>query len=237
MRILAIMSIWEDERVRAGMARQLRDRQRLLDAGAARLGWKLGLGGDAPRRRLGTDGPLVGCLTDATRVAPGAEVAIGDWGVPVLEAEIAVRMGADVSQQADRATAAAAVDALAPAIELADLRGPQDDVEEILAGGLFHRSVLLGDWDSGRAGLVLDGVRLDLDGTQPYARDAPPTALLGDLAELVAHTARALGAFGEQLIAGDVVLTGAIVPPIPVNPGERVTARFGPLGAIEITLV
>src|SRR5690348_9351728 len=35
---------WDDARVLAGMHRQLEQRERMLAAGAARIGWKLGLG-------------------------------------------------------------------------------------------------------------------------------------------------------------------------------------------------
>src|SRR5438067_3521539 len=45
---------------------------------------------------------------------------------------------------AGRAATVAAIAALGPAIELADLNPPPDDVEVVLAGNIFHRRVILG---------------------------------------------------------------------------------------------
>jgi 2-keto-4-pentenoate hydratase len=147
------MPIWEDERVRAGLARQLATRRALLDDGAEHLGWKVGVGTPAAMAAIGTDGPLVGFLTRRGELAPGAEAVIADWGAPVAEAEIAVRLGTDLEAGATRERAAAAVDAVAPAIELADVAGDRTDVEAVVAGNVFHRHVLLGPWDPARAGL------------------------------------------------------------------------------------
>ncbi len=227
------MAIWDDARVRRGMERQLELRARMLDGGAQPIGWKLGLGTAAAMEALGTDGPLVGFLTDRTLLRPGATVALAGWTNPMLECEIAVRLGRDVPGDADRDAAAAAVDAVAPAIELADVAGPRDDPEAILAGDVFHRHVLLGDWDTARAGLVLDGVTLGVDGV---VEGADPQAVTGDLAELVRHTAAALAAFGERLRAGDAIITGAAIPPLPVAPGDAVACRFAGLGTLGVTL-
>jgi 2-keto-4-pentenoate hydratase len=230
------MAIWDDPRVRAGMERQLDARRAVLADGAAHLGWKVGMGTPAAMAAIGTDGPLIGFLTQRGRLEDGGEVGIRAFGAPVAEAEIAVRLGSAVARGATRDEAAAAVDAVAPAIELADVAGDRTDVEAIVAGNVFHRHVLLGPWDTGRAGLRVADVRLDFTGRETYGTQVDPTAGLGDLTDVVRHVADALDAFGEALRAGDVIITGSILPPQPVVAGEDLTVRLSGLGDLRLRL-
>jgi len=215
-----------DDRIAAGMARMLGTRDTLLYDGAQRLGWKAGFGTAAGMQALGIDAPLVGFMTSATLVADGATIDLDGWGNPLLESEIAVRMGADVGGDATRAQAAAAVDALAPAIELTDLdvEIAKRGVEEVLAHGIFHRAVVLGEWDASR-------------GSAADASDADPQAVIGDIAEVVRNTAEVLADAGDGLRAGDVVITGAIVTPAPLSAGQHVRVSFSGLGSLELQFV
>jgi 2-keto-4-pentenoate hydratase len=135
---------------------------------------------------------------------------------------------------AGREDVAAAIDALAPAIELVDLSGPADDVEEMLATNIFHRAVVLGDWDEGRAGAGLEGITLDVEGHDVAGAD--PTAVLGDLVEVVRRVADALADAGETLRAGQFVICGSVVAAFRVQPGERVRCAFSALGDVEVEL-
>jgi 2-keto-4-pentenoate hydratase len=219
-----------DARVDAGMRAQL---ALLRERDAAPIGWKAGMNAPEPRKKLGLTRPLVGFLTDATLVPSGGSVAVGGWTAPRLEPEIAMRVGADVPGGASRDAVAAAVDAVAPAIELVDPTGPGDDVEEILAQNIFHRAVVLGAWDAERAGGRLDGVALDVEGR---VSRADPTAVLGDLVDVVRGVADALADAGETLRAGQFVICGSVVPAIEVAPGDGITCRFTGLGDVAVSL-
>ena len=223
----------DDPRIDAGMRRQLQLRRERTGAGARPIGWKAGLNAPEPKRKLGLTRPLVGFLTDATLVPSGGEVSIGGWTKPTLEPEIAMRLGADVPGGASRDAVAAAVDALAPAIELVDVDTPPDDVEAVLAGNIYHGAVVLGAWETGRAGASLDGIALDVDGR---VEAADPTAVLGDLVEVVRGVADTLADAGETLRAGEFVICGSVVPAFQVEPGERVTCRFSGLGEVAVAL-
>src|SRR5207253_7042184 len=102
--------------------------------------------------------PLVGFMMQTSLVPNAGIVSFAGWHKPVAEPEIAVHMGQDLPGGADRATAIAAIAGLGPAIELADLNPPPDDVEVTLAGNIFHRHVMLGASDASRAGAKLDGL-------------------------------------------------------------------------------
>src|SRR4051794_6951606 len=115
------MTMWTDPRVVRGTQRQLEARDALVAEGARPIGWKAGLGTRAAMDAMEIDGPVFGFLTDRSLTPDDGEVEIGGWANPLLEAEIAARLGTDLGPGADRATAAAAIDAIAPAIELVDL--------------------------------------------------------------------------------------------------------------------
>jgi 2-keto-4-pentenoate hydratase len=219
-----------DPRIERGMRAMLELRRARLAAGQRPLGWKVGFGAPAALDRLGIDRPLVGFLTDRGMLEDGAEVAIGDWAAPMLEAEIAVHLARDVGEDVREAIAG-----LSAAIELADVDPPSTDPEAILAGNIYHRHVLLGSLDRERSSTTGISARLVRDGEE-LAHTGTPEALTGDVVEVVRLTAELLSASGERLRAGDVVITGSIFPPLAIAPGERVTAEVPPLGSLTVAL-
>ena len=210
--------------VERGMRAMLELRAERLAAGDRHLGWKVGFGAPAAMERLGIDRPLAGFLTHGGLLPDGARVEIGDWTAPALETEIAVRIGPDLG-----------IGGLAAAIELADVHPPPSDPEAVLSGNIFHRHVLLGPVHEDRRDAAGIGARLVRDGEE-VARTDDPEALTGRLADVIAVTGANLEAAGERLRPGDIVITGTVLPPLPVEPGQRVRAELGPLGGLTVEL-
>ena len=119
-----------------------------------------------------------------------------------------------------------------PALELADIDPPPEDPERILAGNIYQRGVALGR-PAERRSLTGATARVVVNG-EPRLVDDPeePT---GPLIGLLRHVADLLGAFGERLRAGEVVICGAVVPPVPIAPGDRVEYELHPLGALSLS--
>ena len=133
-----------DPRIARGTARMLVLREQTIADGAEPLGWKAGFGAPAALAKLEIDRPLVGFLTRDRLLPSGATVSVADWANPMFEAEVAAHLSADIGPGATPAEALAAVGGWSVAIELADVSPPPSDIEEILAGNIFHRHVLLG---------------------------------------------------------------------------------------------
>lgn len=228
----------QDPRILAGMERQLELRRARIAAGDSPLGWKLGFGTPAAMEGLGTDAPLVGFLLGRAELEPGATVSIAGWTNPVIEPEIAVTMGTDLPATTDREVVREAIAALGPAIELADLSFPPDDVEAILAGDVFQRHVILGRADRTRSGGDLEGLagRVERDGA-PLATVDDLQAAPGDLLDNVMHVANLLASFGEVLRAGEVVITGSVIPPIRADGPTKVRYALDPIDTIAVELV
>jgi 2-keto-4-pentenoate hydratase len=216
-----------DPRVLAGMKAQLATRATRIAAGSRRLGWKAGFGAPAALQKFGLPGPLVGFMLAEARVAPGDPVSISGWTKPVAEPEIAVWLGADLADGCDMSKVQEAIAAIGPAIELADLDPPPEDVTRILAGNIFHRRVVLGRADTSRAGARLDGlvghVTRSGTNTPPLTADALETNT-GRVLDVVAHIASTLAACGEKLERGDVIICGSVVPPIFLEPPDSAVA-------------
>jgi len=216
---------WDDPRIARGMEKQFATRRARIAAGEKPLGWKVGLGAKGAMERLNIKMPLVGYMMQKSLLPNGSTASVAGWTQPVAEPEIAVHMAADLPGGADRAATVAAIGALGPAIELADLNPPPADVEVTLAGNIFHRHVILGPADRSRAGARLDGLTglVFRRGTQ-VARQEDLQANIGNIVDIVAHVAGTLAAYGEKLSSGDVIITGSIVPPPLIEPDESAFA-------------
>ena len=202
-----------------GLSGQLQLRSELVAQGHRPIGWKAGFGAPPWRERFRTDGPLVGFMTEATLLDDGAEVDISGWARPVAEPEIAAYLGSDLAPGSGPAGARAAISAIGPAIELADIDPPPEAVHEILVGNIFHRGVVLGPSDPGRAGADLTGLeaRVRVD-RREQARTDRLEELAGGVIEVVSSL-RSAGGPGRDDEAGDVVICGSVVPPIDLFPG------------------
>jgi 2-keto-4-pentenoate hydratase len=221
-----------DPRVERGMRAQLATRAERIDAGERPLGWKLGFGTAQFMERHGTGGPLVGFLMRSGLIESGSAIPIGGFANAVLEPEVAAHIGSDLPAGAGDAAAEAAIAGLGPAFELADLDPPPDDVERILEGNVYQRGVVLGQADARRS---LAGVtaRVVVNGEPTVVED--PEGPTGPLIALIRHVADLLAAFDERLRAGDVVICGALVPPMSVSPGDRVDYELDPVGTLSVT--
>lgn len=230
---------WNDPRVVAGLQTQLAAWRTALGDGAGRIGWKVGFGAPASLELMQINAPLLGHLTDTTQLAPGAVVDVGSWEQGIVEFEVAVAMAADVEPDASAKDAAGSVAALGPAIELANIDlpiGPKH-VEHIVAGNIFHRSVIFGDFDAGRAGLDISGLtaHIAVDGAERSVV-TQLEALTGDYGGIVATVAKTLAGHGERLRAGDVIITGSVIAPIPVSAGRVFTFSLRPMEPIAVTV-
>ena len=229
---------WDDPRISRGMAAQLRHRRELLDAGYKPLGWKLAFGGPAAMERLHTNAPLVGFLMQNALVPSGSTLSVDGWTKPAAEPEITVHLGKDLPAGADRDTTKAAIAGVGPAIEVADVDHPSDDVEGTLACDIYQRHIILGHSDPTRSGGMLDSLvaRVLRNGAE-FASITDPKSLqtlTGELIDIVRHTANLLSVFGETLRAGEIIIAGSIIPPIWIAPSEEIVFDLAPVDRISI---
>lgn len=205
---------WERPAVRDGMRRMLDLRAARLDAGEQPIGWKLGFGAPSSLEKFGLSGPLVGFLTDRTLHQPGSRLSIEGWKRPVAEPELAVHIAEDIPDGSN--DIAGAIQGIAAAVELADVDPPPEDIAEVLGGNIYHRAVITDvaafrsvSVGRLRARVVIGG---DVVGIEDLEE------LTGELHRILGHCADLLGAAGETLRAGDIVIAGSVIPPVLLHP-------------------
>ena len=225
----------DDPRILHGMEKQLQHRRDRLNAGEKAIGWKVGFGALSALERLQIEAPLIGFLTEKTLLPSGETVSITGWVKPAAEPEIAVYMGKDLVGRVDREFAQAAISSIGSAIELADVNFPPDDVERILAENIYNRHVILGHPDPSRAGCRLDDLEASVfrNGIE-LARTYDLQALTGDIIDIVCHLSNLLSVLGERLRTGEIIIAGSIIPPIWIEPNDRINYTLEPMSMITV---
>lgn len=228
-----------DPRIANGMRKQFELLRRRLDAGAKQIGWKVGMGAPAAQERNKLTAPLIGFLLDRAKLSLGATVSLKGWTKPAAEAEIAAHILRDVPAGADRDTVRAAIGALGPAIELADVDCPMDDVERALACDIWQRHVILGAPDTSRAGARLDGLsgRVTRSG-KDVAVPANLETNIGEVVGIVRHVADVTAALGDGLRAGQIIICGSLTAPMFLEPDETgIDFTLAPIGSVSVRFV
>jgi 2-keto-4-pentenoate hydratase len=200
------------------------------------VGAKIGLTSRAVQESLGVYQPDFGVLFADMAVPDGAEVDLGRLLQPRVEAEVAFVLGADLPyEQVTVADVIGATDHLLPAIEIVDSRvagwdiSIVDTVADNASSGLFVLGTTprrIADVDLRLCGMVLEHAG------EPVSVGAG-AACLGNPAHAVAWLAEAVARSGRPLRAGDVVLSGALGPMVPVTPGAAYEARISGLGSVR----
>jgi 2-keto-4-pentenoate hydratase len=173
-------------------------------------------------------GPVIGHLTSATSLEPGGVYDARGAVDLRADAEVGLRLRADVDPDASREDAQAAIAGFGAALELVDLGDSPVGAERIVETNVWHRAYALGPLDRSWPLEGVEGRLVVADEVRVSARaDA-------DYPDLVRTVARLLGEMGERLLAGDCLITGSVVQ-VPIEPGDEVIADLGPLGRTQLT--
>ena len=179
-------------------------------------GWKVALTTPVMQRLAGIDHPCAGGIHEAYVYRSPVTLRAADYVRIGIEAEIAVRLSADLSGGGHtRESVAAAVGAVAPSIEIVDDRACDYDALDglaLVADNSFNFGVVLGPETAGWRGVDLPalGGRLVING-EVVGEGTGGAVMGGHPFEAVAWLANALAARGRELRAGDIVMTGSIV--------------------------
>ncbi len=205
-------------------------------AGRRVVGQKIGLTSVAVQRQLGVSQPDFGVLFDDMLIADGGTLSSADVLQPKAEGEVAFVMGRDFDNP--RATVVDLMSAVAyalPAIEIVDsrLKDWKITIADTVADNASSAFFVLGSQPQSLAGLDLltCGMMLTLDGS--VASVGAGAACMGHPLAAAAWLAATLSSRGEPLRAGDIIMSGALGPMVPIVPGNQVRVRIGGLGSAE----
>lgn len=224
----------------AAVQRAMAERRGAMPVG----GFKIGATGRRMQALLGVDHPCAGFMAAADVYAAPTALSFGAYRRPLIECELAVRIGRDLpAAPRDIAEVAAAIATVFAAIEIVENRYGPPPVGDLAGVGLptvvadqfYHAAAVTGaereDWRALDL-LAIEG-RVAIDGQERAT---------GRGEELLGHPLRGLAwlsgdaiaaAFGG-LRAGQVVLLGSVTPPVALDGPCDVRVTFD--GLPEVVL-
>ena len=223
-----------DPRIVSGMQRHFLRFDARLAAGEHRFGYKVAFNSQQLQATLGIPFSLVAGMTE-TSLHPPEPYGLAGSSKLGLEAEVAAILGEDVQQDDSMEAAATAVRAFAPAIEVVDFDRPLTELEEVLAEGVFHRAVALGDHIPVPQGANLRGIpaRIRYNGAATADIDAGDAT--GDVPALLLHLAKLLARYGQRLKRDDVVILGSMTKVVFPDLGDRFSVQLANHAPVALT--
>lgn len=209
------------------------------------LGWKIAATSEAGQRHINVDGPLGGRVLADRVHADGEVVSLSENSMCLAEPEFVFVLGSPLVARPHPYTSAEvmeAVSALRFGIEL-----PSSRFTDVTAAGALqmiadnacgHRFVLGQMATSAWVSADLSGVSMTahVDGPSGARRvQGVGSNVLGDPVAALTWLVNELSAVGIDLAAGDFVTTGTCSEPIPVAPGDTLSANFAGLGMVTCT--
>lgn len=210
--------------------------ERWQAAGRRVVGRKIGLTSTAVQRQLGVDQPDVGALLADMGLVDGEPVPAGAVLQPMVEAEVALVLARDLAQPDVTLTELlGAVDCVLPAIEVVGSRiaGWDITILDTIADNASSGMYVLGTRPVRPGDVELRDVTMELRVDGEVASSGTGSACLGHPYIAALWLARRLVAVGDPLRAGDVVLTGALGPMVPLIPGAEIDVTISDLGTVR----
>lgn len=198
------------------LARRRQDGERVV-------GKKIGVTSKAVQDMLGVHQPDFGFLTDWMRTGEEIDIDAKALIAPRAEAEIAFVLKDSLNGPGiTAADVVAATDYIAPCFEIVDSRirdwkiGIVDTVADNASCGVF----VLGEAKANPRDHDLPALHVTVTKNGAPLSEGYGSAVQGDPAQAVAWLANTLGAYGVTLDAGDVILSGSLVPLEPAVKGD-----------------
>jgi 2-keto-4-pentenoate hydratase len=206
-----------------------------IEQGARVLGKKVGLTSKAVQQQFGVAQPDFGVLLDDMEYLSGDEVPMQRLIQPKVEAEIAFVVGRDLQTSSPSyAEFLASLAYAIPAIEIVDsaIQDWKISFVDTVADNASSALYVLGDQPMAVGGVALADLGMVLTKNSQQASVGTGAACLGHPLRAAHWLARTMADRGSPLRAGEVILSGALGPMVPVTEGDVIQVRIGALGTV-----
>ncbi len=214
------------------LARRIADGERIV-------GKKIGVTSEAVQRMLDVHQPDFGFLTDAMLFESGATIHIGDILIqPRAEGEIAFVLARDLAGPGvTEDDVLAATRCVRPCFEIVDsrIRDWKIRIEDTVADNASSGVFVLGASEVDPRAVALASCRIRVEKNGAALSEGVGAAALGSPACCVAWLANTLSRFGIALEAGEVILSGSLVPLEPVRAGDRLSLMLEGIGEASVS--
>ena len=204
--------------------------------GDEHAGWKVGLTSKAMQEQQGVHEPCLGHLVRDGHEQSPAILAFDEMMAPGFENELCIRMKSGLSgANISFSEAAAAIDAVAPAIEVVEKRGVfKADLPLALAGNAQQCAFVTGPFKTFTPDMDLAAIGVEVFVNDESQETATGAEVLGNPIHSVIWLAGKLVQYGRGLNPGDMIMSGSFTKQYSVSKGDTVRADFTGLGAVDI---
>ena len=209
-------------------------------AGHRVVGRKIGLTSEAVQRQLGVDQPDFGVLFDDMEYLSGAEVPMGRLIQPKVEAEIAFIVGRDLpASPPSWSEFLRCIDYAVPSLEIVDsaIADWKITLFDTIADNASSAAFVMGDQPVSIGHLDLANIDMRMERSDETVSSGIGSACLGHPLRAAYWLACTVSRLGEPLRAGEVILSGALGPMVPLTAGDSIVATFGGMGSVTCRMV
>ncbi|MEG8184390.1 2-keto-4-pentenoate hydratase [Nocardia terpenica] len=236
---LPLRNILGDKDIDAAYAVQRLLAEERVAAGARIVGAKIGLTAPAVQRQFGVYQPDFGVLFDNMIYSHAEPIPLTSLLQPRVEGELAFVLHRDIDRPgASVADVLRATDFLLPAIEIVDSRIEDWDlaITDTVADNASSGAVVLGATPYSPRGLDLSRLTMTLEHNGTPASSGTGRACLGSPVVAVTWLARELVRRGQALRAGDIVMSGALGPMVPISAPGTFRLRIDGMAEVDAVL-
>jgi 2-keto-4-pentenoate hydratase len=204
------------------------------------VGKKVGLTSLAVQKQLGVGQPDFGVLFDDMEYLSGQDVPMARLIQPKVEAEVAFIMGRDlVGLSPTWSEFLACISHVLPAIEIVDsaINDWKITLVDTVADNASSALFVLGNQPVALGSLQLADVAMTMTKNGEQVSSGSGAACLGHPLRAAYWLAQTMAAREQGLRAGEVILSGALGPMVPVAAGDLIEADVGSLGRVSCRMV
>lgn len=211
--------------------------RRVALSGVRRVGRKIGLTSAAVQAQLGVDRPDHGVLFSDMRHEPAGRAGTTAYLQPRIEAEVAFVLSRDVDHVVTAQTVGSHVAEAVAALEVVDSRVAGWDITlaDTIADNASSGGFVIAERGVPLAGVDLAGVVMSMTQDGEVVSTGTGADCMGSPLASLAWLANTTRELGDPLRAGEVVLSGALGPMVPVQPGATYRAEIAGIGQVGIT--
>lgn len=180
--------------------------------------------------QMGIDDVIWGRLSSGMQVEEGTPIRFGRFVHPRVEPELAFVLKKPLAGDVTAVEALSAVEAIAPALEIIDLRYKdfKFSLPDVIADNASSSGFVIGPSGDPHQDFSNLGMVMSVDGRA--VQIGSTAAILGHPLRSLVAAARLSAAAGEPLQAGWVVMAGGATPAEWIKPGQYVSVEIERLG-------
>jgi 2-oxo-3-hexenedioate decarboxylase len=209
---------------------------RRIARGEKLVGLKLGFTSKAKMIQMGVDDMIWGRLTDQMTIEQDGTIDLASYVHPRVEPEIAFLIRSPLRGEVTLDEAQAAVESVAPAMELIDSRYEafKFNLADVVADNCSSSGYVIGAWQQADVDLQNLGMQLAFDGET--VQQGSSAAILGNPLESLVNAARLADSAGFGLEPGWILLAGAATAAEALRPGVHARTVVEDLGSAEFAV-